>query len=100
MACLLDLSILQWFRCLTLASIHDWDELGQALYRKFGERANNFSLLEQLTTIKRAPNEMIVDFNFRFQRMWERILALLRPSPQGTFLYFIRDLNSNIVVMM
>ncbi|KAH9314391.1 hypothetical protein KI387_023018, partial [Taxus chinensis] len=50
---------LQWFRSLTTGSITNWNQLCSALCSQFGERADNLSLLEQLTTIKRAPNEQM-----------------------------------------
>ncbi|KAH9308693.1 hypothetical protein KI387_036604, partial [Taxus chinensis] len=66
---------LQWFRSLGAGSITNWNQLCIALHEQFGEKGDN---LEQLTTIKRAPNEQLTDFNFRFQRTWERIPVAVR----------------------
>ncbi|KAH9308760.1 hypothetical protein KI387_036671, partial [Taxus chinensis] len=66
----------------------------------FGEKGDNLSLLEQLTTIKRAPNEQLTDFNFRFQRSWDRIPVVVRPTAEGAFLYYLKDLNSDISVLI
>lgn len=41
----------------------------------------------------------MMDFNFRFQRMWNRIPATVRPSSQHALLYYLRALNSDIFVM-
>lgn len=48
---------LQWFRGLPVNSIATWDELGQLLNRHFEDKLDHLSLVEQLTTIKRAPHE-------------------------------------------
>ena len=46
---------LQWFRSLAVGSIDSWDAFGDALTRHFEDKSNYLSLVEQLTTIKRAP---------------------------------------------
>ena len=59
---------LQWSRILAISSIDLWDALGDALIRNFEDKPDYLSLVEQLTTIKRAPQEQMTDFNNRFQR--------------------------------
>ena len=59
---------LQWYRGLAHGSITDWDELGAGLCKHFEDKSDHLSLLEQLTTIKRAPHECMTDFNYRFQK--------------------------------
>ncbi|KAH9314377.1 hypothetical protein KI387_023004, partial [Taxus chinensis] len=66
----------------------------------FKEKGANLSLLEQLITIKRAPNEQLIDFNFRFQRTWERIPMVVRPTAEGAFLYYLKDLNYDISMLI
>ena len=48
---------LEWFRSLPVASISTWDELGDAFTKSFEDKSDHLSLVEQLTTIKRAPQE-------------------------------------------
>jgi hypothetical protein len=42
----------------------------------------------------------MMDFNLRFQRTWNRILALVKPSDQHTFLYYLRALKNDIAIMI
>ncbi|KAH9291982.1 hypothetical protein KI387_042826, partial [Taxus chinensis] len=91
---------LQWFRSLGAGSITNWNQLCIALHEQFGEKGDNLSLLEQLTTIKRAPNEQLTDFNFRFQRSWDRIPVAVRPTAEGAFLYYLKALNSDISMLI
>lgn len=59
---------LQWFRGLPRNSIINWDDLGDKLCKHFKDKSDHLSLLEQLITIKRAPHEYMIDFNYRFQK--------------------------------
>ncbi|KAH9296981.1 hypothetical protein KI387_028663, partial [Taxus chinensis] len=90
----------QWFRSLTTGSIQNWNQLCTALCDQFGEKGDNLSLLEQVTMIKRAPNEQLTNFNLRFQRTWDRIPTTVKPTNEGAFLYFLRALNSDISLMI
>lgn len=40
------------------------------------------------------------DFNFRFHKTWNRIPALVKLFPNHAFLYYLRDLNNDIAVMV
>ncbi|KAH9317715.1 hypothetical protein KI387_019484, partial [Taxus chinensis] len=91
---------LQWFTSLGASSITNWNQLCIVLHEQFGEKGENLSLLEQLTTIKRAPNEQLTNFNFRFQKSWERIPVAVRLAVEATFLYYLKDLNSNISMLI
>lgn len=57
-------------------------------------------MVEQLKIIKRAPHEFMSDFNYRFQKTWDRIHILVKPCPEYAFLYFLRALHTDIVVMI
>lgn len=87
---------LQWFRGLVVNFI----ATGVALIAQFEDKSDHLYLVEHLITIKRAPHEHMMDFNFRFQRTWNKILATVRPSNQHAFLYYLRALNSDIFLMI
>lgn len=78
---------LEWFRTLAVGSINSWDRLGDALSKHFEDKSDNLSLVDQLTTIKRDPQEQMTDYNSRFLRTWNRIPATVRPSADHAFLY-------------
>lgn len=58
------------------------------------------SLVEEMNTIKRAPQEKMTDFNYHFERTWNRIPTMVKPSPEHAFLYYLKDLNSDISIMI
>lgn len=48
---------LQWFRGLLINLVNDWDDLDDKLTKQFADKSDHLSLVEQMTTIKRAPQE-------------------------------------------
>lgn len=42
----------------------------------------------------------MMDFNFKFQRTWDRILVTVRPTPDHVFMYYLRSLHSEIALMI
>lgn len=81
-------------------SITNWDGLGAALCKYFEDKSDHLLLLEQLTTIKRAPHECMIDFDDRFQKTWDKIPTAVKPSPGNAFLYYLRALNSDIATTL
>lgn len=82
---------LEWFRTLAVGSINSWDGLGDALSKHFEDKSDNLSLVEQLTTIKRDPQEQMIDYNNRFLKTWNRIPVSVRPLANHAFLYFLQS---------
>lgn len=62
---------LDWYISLTLNSICSWDQLGDHFFQRFSDKADRSSLMHQLITIKRTPQEALTEFNLCFQRTWE-----------------------------
>lgn len=42
----------------------------------------------------------MIDFNMLFQKTWNKIPAVVRPSADHAFLYYLRSLNNDISVMI
>ena len=38
----------------------------------------------------------MTDFNYRFQKTWDQIPTLVKPTPGNTFLHYLRAFNSDI----
>jgi len=56
--------------------------------------------MEQLATIKRAPHEYMVDFNYKFQKTWDKIPLLVKPSLNTAFIHYLKSLNPDIAIMI
>lgn len=91
---------LQWYRGLPCNSIQSWDELGERLCKYFEDRSDYVSLLEQLMTIKRVLHEYLTDFNYRFQKTWDRIPVVVKPTLGGAFLYYLKALDSDLALTL
>lgn len=91
---------LEWFKTLLMDSNATWDVLGERLSKFFEDKFDNLSLVEELTTIKRAPQEEMSDFNLHFQKTWNKIPTTIRFSIEYAFLYFLKSLNNDISVMI
>ena len=42
----------------------------------------------------------MTNFNYRFQKTWDRIPVAVKPSPGNAFLYYLRALNSYIATVL
>ena len=91
---------LQWYKILPHNPIKSWDELGGKSCKHVKDNSDPFSLLEQLTTLKRALHECMTIFNYRFQRTWDRILVAVRPTLGNDFLHYLRDFDNNITITL
>lgn len=56
--------------------------------------------MHQFITIKRAPQEVLTNFNLRFQWTWQRIPLSTRPPTDMAFVFYLKAFNSNISVMI
>jgi hypothetical protein len=87
---------LQWYRGLAHSSITNWDGLGVGLCKHFEDKSDHLLLLEKLTTIKRAPHECMTDFNYIFQKTWDRVPTSVKSTPGNAFLHYLRAFSSDI----
>ena len=81
-------------------SITYWDELGAGLCKHFEDKSDHLSLLEQLTTIKRFPHEFMTNFNYKFQKTWDRIHTSVKPTLGNAFLHYLIAFNSDIAMII
>ena len=42
----------------------------------------------------------MTDFNYIFQKTWDRIPVAVKPSPGNAFLYYLRAFNSDISITL
>jgi len=91
---------LQWFRGLRTDSIMSWDDLGDGLHKHFEDKYDLLSLLQQLSTIKKNSHKHMSDFNYYFQKTWDRIPVTVRSTPLHAFLFYLRALDSEISIMI
>lgn len=71
--------ILDCFKAFPTNSISTWAQLVEPFIIEFNEVGDPFSLLYQLTSIKKKEKEKISNFNIHFKNSWERVPISVRP---------------------
>jgi hypothetical protein len=52
--------------------------------RKWGEKRDNLYYLNEFFSLRKRANETIDDFNIRFNKLYNKILAYINPSQPTT----------------
>ena len=42
----------------------------------------------------------MTDFNYKFQKTWDRICTAVKPTPSNAFLYYLRAFDSDIATTL
>jgi hypothetical protein len=74
----------KWFRELPVASIDSWPALEASFMRQWGEKRDNLYYLNEFVSLKKRANETVDDFNRRFNKLYNNILADINPSQPTT----------------
>lgn len=70
-----------WFRSLTANTITTPDELYQAFTNRWEKKKDPLHILGEYDTIKRGPQETILEYYARFNNVYNAIPQNLRPPP-------------------
>jgi len=70
-----------WFRSLTANTITTPDELYQAFTNRWEKKKDPFHILGEYDTIKRGPQETVLEYCARFNNVYNVIPQNLRPPP-------------------
>ena len=70
-----------WFRALTTNSIADLEALYQSFINRWEKNEDPLHILSEYDTIKRGPQESILDYCARFNNVYNAIPQNLRPPP-------------------
>ena len=70
-----------WFRALPANSIADPDALYQSFINRWEKKKDPLHILSEYDTIKRGPQESVLDYCARFNNVYNEIPQNLRPPP-------------------
>ncbi|KAH9293079.1 hypothetical protein KI387_041720, partial [Taxus chinensis] len=93
-----------WYKALPDNSIDSWTEMKNAFRLQYGDRTDPRFLLSEFENIKKNPNELVHDFNTRFNKTLRRLPVNLRPCDESCLIkyadafdkkaaYYLRDKN-------
>jgi hypothetical protein len=76
----LDGKVRKWFRGLALGSIAGIEALDSAFLRQWGDRKDFMYYMTEFGSLKKMEGESVSDFSKRFNKMYNKILAEIKPS--------------------
>src|SRR6202034_3833825 len=71
----------KWFRELTPRSIADIEALDVVFLKHWGDEKDLLYYHTEFGSLKRENGELVSNFNKRFNRMYNKILAEVKPTP-------------------
>jgi hypothetical protein len=77
-----------WFRGLLVASITSYDALEASFLRQWGEKKDHLYYLIEFGALMKKNSESILDFTQRFNKIYHKIPAEVKPSQPGTKVTF------------
>jgi hypothetical protein len=70
----------KWFRGLAPGSIAGIEALDSAFLRQWGDRKDFMYYMTEFESLKKMEGESVSDFSKRFNKMYNKILAEIKPS--------------------
>jgi hypothetical protein len=73
----------KWFKSLPPARIQDLFAFETSFINRWGDKKNPLQLLTQYNNMKRAPEETMQEFSSYFMKVYNSILAEVKPPPES-----------------
>ena len=85
-----------WFRALVANSIANPDALYQSFLDRWEKKKDPLHILSKYDTIKRGPQETVLDYCARFKNVYNAITQNLRPPPDLALIKFPDGFDSDM----
>ena len=89
-----------WFRSLTPNSIADPEALYQTFINRWEQKKDPLHILSEYNTIKRGPQETVLDYCARFNNVYNAIPQNLRPPPDLALYTFPDGFDSDMAYQL
>jgi len=86
-----------WFRALPVNSIADPEALYQTFLNRWEKKKDPLHILSEYDTIRRGPQEAVLDYCARFNSVYNAIPQNLRPPPDLALIKFPDGFDSDMV---
>ena len=90
----------EWFRSLLVGSIHNFQEFETIFLGKWERKKNSLHLLTQYNNLRRASNESVQDFSYRFKKTYNAIPADVKPPPSVAKLHYANAFSSEFTLLL
>jgi hypothetical protein len=96
----LDGEVRKWFRGLTLGSIARIEALDDAFPRKWGDKNDFMYYITEFGSLKRKEGESVSDFSKRFNKMYNKIPAEIKPTEASAKITYSSAFDPNFCLLL
>jgi len=89
-----------WLRALPRNSIADPEALYQTFLNRWENKKDPLHILSEYDTIKRGPQEAVLDYCARFNNVYNAIPQNLRPPPDSSLIKFPDGFDSDMAYQL
>jgi ribonuclease HI len=96
----LDGEVRKWFRGLAPGSIAGIDALDNAFLRQWGDKKDFMYYMTEFGSLKRKEGESVPDFSKRFNKMYNRIPAEIKPSEASAMITYSSAFDPDFCLLL
>lgn len=85
-----------WYKSLVARSISSFKQLEHVFLRRWEVKVNPFHIMEKYKNLKRQSDKSIQEFSTHFNRVYNSILADIKPPPCLAMLHFLNGFEAEI----
>ena len=90
----------KWFRELPPRSIAVTEALDDVFLKHWGDKKDLLYYHTEFGNLQREDGELLSDFNIRFNHMYNRMPAEVRPTPASAMLTYANAFNSQFCLLL
>jgi hypothetical protein len=95
-----DGEVRKWFRGLTPGSITGIEALDDVLLRQWGDKKDFMYYITEFRSLKRKEGEYVSDFSKRFNKMYNKILAEIKPTKDSAKITYSSDFDPDLCLLL
>jgi hypothetical protein len=96
----LDGEVRKWFRGLTPGSIVGIEALDNAFLRQWGDKKDFMYYMTEFGSLKRKEGESVSDFSKRFNKMYNKIPAEIKPSEASAKISYASSFDPDFCLLL
>lgn len=90
----------KWFRYLPPRSIADINALDDVFLKHWGNNKDLLFYHDEFGNLQREDSELLSEFNIRFNQMYSRIPAEIKPTPSSAILTYANAFDSQFCLLL
>lgn len=90
----------KWFRDLPPRSIADIDALDDVFLKHWGNNKDLLFYHDEFGNLQREDGELLFDFNIRFNHLYSRMPAEIKPTPTSAMITYSNAFDSRFCLLL